>query len=76
MFLSLFVFQPSRAVFVKFEWMESSVPAVGKVEDRHVEHKHRVVSLATAPNDCAQFSREISSLSFHFVSVVFSVVEK
>jgi hypothetical protein len=33
----------SRAVFVNFGLVESAVSPVGGVEDRHVEHKHRIV---------------------------------
>ena len=34
---------------MNFQLVQSAVPPVGEVEDRHIEHKHRVVPSATAP---------------------------
>jgi hypothetical protein len=38
----------SRVNCVNFEPIEIAVPSVGEVEDRHVEHQHRIVP-STAP---------------------------
>src|SRR6266568_4895351 len=56
----------SRAVFVNFELVESAVPPVGQVEDRHVEHKHRIMHSPAAPERFSPFARETLSLNFHF----------
>lgn len=53
----------SRAVFVNFELVESAIPPVGEVEDRHVEHKHWVVHSPVARECFSPFVREISSRS-------------
>jgi hypothetical protein len=55
----------SRAVFVTSEWVESAVPPVGEVEDRHVEYKHRIVHSPAAPEHFSPFARETALRSFH-----------
>ena len=56
----------SRAVFVNFELVESAVPPVGEVEDRHVEYKHRIMHSPAAPERFSPFARQTLSLYFHF----------
>ena len=58
----------SRAVFVNFELVESAVPPVGEVEDRHVEHKHRIMHSPAAPEYFSLLARETSWRSFHCCS--------
>lgn len=55
----------SGTVFVSFERVECSVPSVGKVEDRHIEHKHRIVPSAVRLEYFPPFLRKSSSRSFH-----------
>jgi len=50
---------------VNFELVESAIPPVGEVEDRHVEHKHRIVHSPVAPEHFSPFVREIALRSFH-----------
>jgi hypothetical protein len=50
---------------VNFEWTKRSAPAVGEIEDRHVEQKHRIVHSPMAPDRFSRFVREIALLSFH-----------
>jgi hypothetical protein len=50
---------------VNFEWIESAFPPVGEVEDRHVEHKHRIVPSPAAPEHFSPCAGETALLSFH-----------
>jgi hypothetical protein len=54
----------SRSVFVNFESVENAIPPVLEVEDRHVEHKHRVVHLPAARKYLSPSVGEILSLNF------------
>ena len=56
----------SRANCVNFVPAEDAVPTVIKVEDRHVEHKHRIMHSPAAPERFSPFARETLSLNFHF----------
>jgi hypothetical protein len=55
----------SGAVFVNFELVESTIPPVGEVEDRHVEDKHWIVHSPVTPEHFSPFARQRSSLRFH-----------
>jgi hypothetical protein len=57
--------QLSRAIFVSFALIKSTVPSINEVEDRHVEHKHWVVHSPVAPEYCSPFVCEISLPNFH-----------
>ena len=63
----------SRVIFVNFryrvrelEWIERATPSVGIVEDRHVEHKHRIVDSTAARDHFSPFGTEISLLISYF----------
>jgi len=45
--------------------VEGAVPPAIEVEDRHVEHKHRIVHSPIAPEYFSRFARETSLRSFH-----------
>ena len=51
---------------MNFELVESAVPLIGEVEDRHVEHKHRIVPLPASSEQLPPSMGEILSLDFHF----------
>jgi hypothetical protein len=38
-----------RAVLVRFDWIENSLPTVREVEGGHAEHEHRIVPLPATP---------------------------
>jgi hypothetical protein len=50
---------------VNFGLVESSIPPVGEVEDRHVEHKHWIVHSPVAPEHFSPCARETALRSFH-----------
>jgi len=50
---------------MNFELVESAVPPVGEVEDRHVKHKHRIVYSPAAPEHFSPCARETALRSFH-----------
>jgi len=58
----------SGPVFVSFEWVESSCPTVGEVEDRHVEHKHWIVHPPTPAENSSPSVHQISQLPVDFYS--------
>jgi len=53
---------------MSLERIESSVPTIADGEDRHVEHKHRIVHSAAAPKHFPPPGREISSIPIDFRS--------
>ena len=55
----------SGAAFVSLKWIESAAPPVGEVEDRHVEHKHRIVPSPVAPEHFSPRARQAALPSFH-----------
>jgi hypothetical protein len=46
---------------VSLQWVERAVPAVGEIEDRHVEHEHWIMHSPVAPEDISRFKTEIPS---------------
>jgi hypothetical protein len=56
----------SRPVLVSFAWVESAVPPIADVEDRHVEDKHRIVHSPPMPEHFSPCVSGILSLNFHF----------
>jgi len=50
---------------MNFGLVESPIPPVGEVEDRHVEHKHWIVHSPVAQEHFSPFVHETSLPSFH-----------
>jgi hypothetical protein len=50
---------------VNFKLVENAISPVGEVEDRHVQHKHRIVHSPVALERFSPFVREISLPNFH-----------
>jgi hypothetical protein len=43
---------------VSLDWVESPVPTVGEIENRHIEDKHRIMHSAAAAERFSPFARK------------------
>ena len=55
-----------HSIFVSLQWVKNAFPAIGGIEDRHIEDKHRIVNLSPTQEDFSPVPLRISAQSFNF----------
>jgi hypothetical protein len=51
---------------VSLQWVKNAFPAIGGIEDQHIEDKHRIVNLSPTLEDFSPAPLGISAQSFNF----------